>query len=323
MDQNQGGRASAQDPLPPKATLPDSEQQSAAMVALDEHRNTDPRRQIPPRAATWSTNHATSQDLASRLSAEATRVSYSEDLSQRGNADRLVAAQPAQEQARQNVSAQSSRASSKARDRGYSLRRSLFTQNVQRQNDRRGSVMELEPSSSVSKKRPSSSSQGEKGPTVITIEEADERAALESDKARNMEDRGSVNSPTYARWMKQQVKTAQGFRNVLSATKTLRDRFLGPAEMPHTTDGRHVHVNTNTSFQPLDERTGKPYIANKIRSCKYTLWNFFPKQLVAQFGKLANFYFLIVSILQMIPGLSTTGTYTTIGKLSHPKPLLG
>src|SRR6202012_253678 len=45
---------------------------------------------------------------------------------------------------------------------------------------------------------------------------------------------------------------------------------------------------------------------------RYTPWNFVPKQLVAQFGKLANFYFLCISILQMIPGLSTTGSYTTI-----------
>lgn len=55
-----------------------------------------------------------------------------------------------------------------------------------------------------------------------------------------------------------------------------------------------------------------PYISNVIRSSRYTLLNFFPRQLLAQFSKLANFYFLSVSILQMIPGLSTTGTYTTI-----------
>lgn len=55
-----------------------------------------------------------------------------------------------------------------------------------------------------------------------------------------------------------------------------------------------------------------PYISNVIRSSRYTLLNFFPRQLLAQFSKLANFYFLTVSIMQMIPGLSTTGTYTTI-----------
>ena len=37
---------------------------------------------------------------------------------------------------------------------------------------------------------------------------------------------------------------------------------------------------------------------------------------MAQFSKLANFYFLCVAVLQMIPGLSTTGMYTTIVPLS-------
>lgn len=55
---------------------------------------------------------------------------------------------------------------------------------------------------------------------------------------------------------------------------------------------------------------------NMIRSNRYTLWNFLPRQLFAQFSKLANFYFLCVSILQMIPGLSTTGSFTTIVPLT-------
>ncbi|EFX00376.1 p-type ATPase [Grosmannia clavigera kw1407] len=79
-------------------------------------------------------------------------------------------------------------------------------------------------------------------------------------------------------------------------------------------DGRHISVQPGlVRVSPLlDERTGRPYISNFIRPSRYTVWDFLPKQLVFQFAKLANFYFLIISILQMIPGLSTTGTYTTI-----------
>lgn len=66
-----------------------------------------------------------------------------------------------------------------------------------------------------------------------------------------------------------------------------------------------------------DERTAhnKSYIPNFIRSTRYTLWSFLPKQLYFQFSKLANFYFLIIAILQVIPGLSTVGSYTTIATL--------
>jgi phospholipid-translocating ATPase len=97
-------------------------------------------------------------------------------------------------------------------------------------------------------------------------------------------------------------------RSFQKAKKTL----LRMNEIPHTPDGRHINLDFSDPSLPIDERTGMPYISNVIRSSRYTLLNFFPRQLLAQFSKLANFYFLTVSILQMIPGLSTTGTYTTI-----------
>ncbi|CDR40459.1 CYFA0S05e00782g1_1 [Cyberlindnera fabianii] len=62
----------------------------------------------------------------------------------------------------------------------------------------------------------------------------------------------------------------------------------------------------------VDERYKKPYTDNVISSSRYSIYSFLPKQLYAQFSKLANAYFLTVSILQMIPSWSTTGTYTTI-----------
>lgn len=86
-------------------------------------------------------------------------------------------------------------------------------------------------------------------------------------------------------------------------------------DVPPTKDGRHIPLEPSRADPLIDERTGKPYISNLIRSSKYTPWNFLPRQLFAQFSKLANFYFLVISILQLIPGLSTTGTYTTIAPL--------
>lgn len=62
----------------------------------------------------------------------------------------------------------------------------------------------------------------------------------------------------------------------------------------------------------IDNRTGKPYISNRIRTSRYTSWNFLPRQLLYQFSRLSNAYFLVISILQMIPGFSTTGQFTTI-----------
>lgn len=59
-----------------------------------------------------------------------------------------------------------------------------------------------------------------------------------------------------------------------------------------------------------------PFINNSVRTARYTFYDFIPKQLIAQFKKLANVYFLIVSILQLIPNVSSTGQFTTIIPLS-------
>lgn len=43
---------------------------------------------------------------------------------------------------------------------------------------------------------------------------------------------------------------------------------------------------------------------NKISTCKYTMWNFLPKNILLQFSKLANLYFLLVLALQVIKPIS-------------------
>ncbi|KAJ3201603.1 hypothetical protein HDU67_001199, partial [Dinochytrium kinnereticum] len=65
------------------------------------------------------------------------------------------------------------------------------------------------------------------------------------------------------------------------------------------------------------KRHGKnPFIDNTVRTARYTFASFLPKQLAAQFSKIANVYFLFIVILQAIPDLSPTGRFTTIVPLS-------
>ncbi|KAJ3112249.1 hypothetical protein HDU96_004757 [Phlyctochytrium bullatum] len=59
-----------------------------------------------------------------------------------------------------------------------------------------------------------------------------------------------------------------------------------------------------------------PFVDNTVRTARYTFANFLPKQLFAQFSKIANVYFLFIVILQAIPDLSPTGRFTTIVPLS-------
>ena len=48
------------------------------------------------------------------------------------------------------------------------------------------------------------------------------------------------------------------------------------------------------------------YLTNKIRTSKYTLLSFFPKVIYQQFKKLANVYFLVISVMQAIPQISVS-----------------
>ncbi|KAK2749706.1 phospholipid-transporting atpase [Colletotrichum kahawae] len=76
--------------------------------------------------------------------------------------------------------------------------------------------------------------------------------------------------------------------------------------------GRHIPIGSGIR-QPLqDERRHKPYISNAIKTSKYNVFDFLPRQLLYQFSRLANAYMLVISILQAIPGFSTTGKFTTL-----------
>lgn len=77
-------------------------------------------------------------------------------------------------------------------------------------------------------------------------------------------------------------------------------------------DERHIELDTTRTTPLIDERTGWPYISNRIRSSRYTIWSFLPYQVYFQFNKASNLYFLITASLQLVPGLSTTGRFTSL-----------
>lgn len=124
----------------------------------------------------------------------------------------------------------------------------------------------------------------------------------------------------YRAWVNRQRKKAKGprvrFEEFFNRyyQRWIIEGLLRQKPLPPSRDGRHIPISAGTVRKvPLvDERSGGDYVSNFIRSSRYTKWSFVPKQLYFQFSKLANFYFLIIAVLQLIPGLSTTGSYTTL-----------
>ncbi|PHH62639.1 hypothetical protein CDD81_6873 [Ophiocordyceps australis] len=116
---------------------------------------------------------------------------------------------------------------------------------------------------------------------------------------------------TMARAASSKAQVGQGLAGLYR--EYIAEGLFGQGPLPASCDGRHIALNgMGGPGALLDERSGKPYKSNFIRSSRYTVYNFLPKQLLFQFSKLGNFYFLVMGILQMIPGLSTVGRWTTI-----------
>ncbi|KJZ78373.1 hypothetical protein HIM_02411 [Hirsutella minnesotensis 3608] len=90
------------------------------------------------------------------------------------------------------------------------------------------------------------------------------------------------------------------------------DFFLRRRRLERSKDGRSIPLAIQHEEPLIDLRRGHAYISNNVRTSRYTVWDFIPKQLFFQFSRIGNFYFLCVGIPQTIPGLSTTGSYTTI-----------
>ncbi|TFK15214.1 Phospholipid-transporting ATPase IG [Platysternon megacephalum] len=79
-----------------------------------------------------------------------------------------------------------------------------------------------------------------------------------------------------------------------------------------TCAGEEKRVGTRTVFvghRPVSETdvyVEQKFCDNRIVSSKYTVWNFLPKNLFEQFRRIANFYFLIIFLVQVIVDTPTS-----------------
>ncbi|CAG8554921.1 10831_t:CDS:2 [Ambispora leptoticha] len=82
-------------------------------------------------------------------------------------------------------------------------------------------------------------------------------------------------------------------------------RKLSRSSTTYTQPKRRIYVNTPLPSSELDQN-GEPlavYVPNKIRTAKYTLFTFLPKNLFEQFRRVANVFFLFLVVLQLVPAI--------------------
>ncbi|KAI7870588.1 hypothetical protein BDF14DRAFT_1771462 [Spinellus fusiger] len=107
-------------------------------------------------------------------------------------------------------------------------------------------------------------------------------------------------------WLKRarQIRLKRKPKLSLGSKKTKSSFPLPSAEK------RKIYVNMSLPQDEVDDY-GQPiriFIRNKIRTAKYTWYNFLPKNLFEQFRGIANLYFLFLVILQMFPTFSTSAS---------------
>ncbi|XP_023608241.1 probable phospholipid-transporting ATPase IH, partial [Myotis lucifugus] len=91
---------------------------------------------------------------------------------------------------------------------------------------------------------------------------------------------------------------AAGRCHGLQLVRTLVQRYCAGEE--NWVDNRTVYVGHKEPPPGAEAYIPQRYPDNRIVSAKYTFWNFIPKNLFEQFRRIANFYFLIIFLVQLI-----------------------
>ncbi|KAK0105006.1 hypothetical protein ONS96_004414 [Cadophora gregata f. sp. sojae] len=186
------------------------------------------------------------------------------------------------------------------RSRGFSLRRAAFAMNLSRSDQVQPEPIPQQKSSVVEKiQEESENKRGDIQDAILSS----------SDQESSFEGNNTIAEPNIQRastWSpkKQVSKVTSTFTQVIKIITRTKD-------IPPSKDGRHIDLNPSSQDDLIDERTGKPHIGNTITSSRYNIYNFLPRQLIFQFSRVSNFYFLCIAVLQLT-GFSTTGTYSTL-----------
>ncbi|KAG1141090.1 hypothetical protein G6F38_008662 [Rhizopus arrhizus] len=88
--------------------------------------------------------------------------------------------------------------------------------------------------------------------------------------------------------------------------KDIFNRLIGRTTVKERTGERIIYVN-NTELNDQQR-----FLHNRVFTAKYTVITFLPKFLYEEFSKYANLFFLFISGIQQIPGISPTSKYTTL-----------
>ncbi|XP_078407140.1 phospholipid-transporting ATPase VB isoform X1 [Cetorhinus maximus] len=78
---------------------------------------------------------------------------------------------------------------------------------------------------------------------------------------------------------------------------------LGKEQCSSVLSNQRIIFPNNRKFAKVSERLMKDYLSNKIRTTKYTFFNFLPKNIFEQLYRFANIFFLFLALLNWFPSI--------------------
>ncbi|KAL2062033.1 hypothetical protein VTL71DRAFT_6299 [Oculimacula yallundae] len=185
------------------------------------------------------------------------------------------------------------------RNRGFSLRRAAFALNLSRSDQ---NALEPPPQQKTSVVEEIQEESGSK---------REVRDAITPSSDQESSTDGKLQDPVRDDPKKRSCSPKKHIAKLRSTITEVVKTITRTKDVPPSKDGRHIKLDPSGNGNLVDERTGKPHISNTITSSRYNFYNFLPRQLIFQFSRVSNFYFLCIAVLQLT-GFSTTGTYSTL-----------
>ena len=94
----------------------------------------------------------------------------------------------------------------------------------------------------------------------------------------------------------------------IARAQTIKIEISRAFSINESYEAKMSKLPTITSVSMIKRAQKKVYPNNRVVTTQYTCLNFLPKNLMVQFSKMANIYFLIIMILQFFPALYTSAT---------------
>lgn len=143
----------------------------------------------------------------------------------------------------------------------------------------------------------------------VAPQAADRQAASGLGSVILRDDNGESKYTFHIHPRENRLTSKNNYAPTIDNERELGSELHRPSTKEHTeTKGQNYESHPSLFQSRFNRNMLNPrFRSNRISTCKYTWWNFVPKNLFVQFQKMANLYFLMVLALQVIRPISISG----------------